>query len=73
MVSLSLVVADMVNDEGKQVSLYSIQPSRFQFEFNPIAAANGGVFGQLSLVVPAALRVHFQHELSPRRIVLTAI
>jgi hypothetical protein len=31
----------MVNDEGKQVSLYSFQPSRFQFEFNPIAAANG--------------------------------
>jgi hypothetical protein len=36
------MVVDMVNDEGKQVSLYSIQPSRFQFEFNPVAAADGG-------------------------------
>jgi hypothetical protein len=53
------VVADVVNDEGKHVSLYSIQPSRFQSEFNPVSAANGGVFGQLSLVVPAALRIHF--------------
>jgi hypothetical protein len=73
MVSLSLVVADMVEDEGKQVSLYSIQPSRFQFEFKPVAVVNDGVFGELSLVGPAALRVHFQHGLSPRRIVLTAI
>jgi hypothetical protein len=46
------MVVDMVNDEGKQVSLYSIQPSRYQFEFNTVAAANGGVFGQLSLVEP---------------------
>jgi hypothetical protein len=34
----------MVNDEGKQVSLYSIQPSRYRFELSTVAAANGGVF-----------------------------
>jgi hypothetical protein len=46
------MVVNMVNDEGKQVSLYSIRPSRYQFEFNTVAAANGSVFGQLSLAGP---------------------